>query len=178
MKMTNYSALKELFNINFYVDDARVSILNIEKEYDLMFLDAFTYSKAPELWSVEFVAELYKRLSPCGLLMTYSTSALVRKTLLDNSFYVGKICDKKTGKAIGTIASKDKSLIDNPLSNYEMGLCSTKAGIPYHDPLLNLPREEILARRMIDFENSDLMSSSQYSKMRSKKEDDSVNDDE
>ena len=39
--------------------------------------------------------------------MTYSTSAQVRNTLLENKFYVGKIYDKKTNRVIGTIASKD-----------------------------------------------------------------------
>ena len=54
------------------------------------------------------MAELYKRLSPTGILMTYSNSALVRNTFLENKFYVGKIFNEKTGKFIGTIAAKEK----------------------------------------------------------------------
>ena len=34
-------------------------------------------------------------------------------------------------------------MIEYPLSNYELGLCSTRAGIPYRDPGLNLTKEEI-----------------------------------
>ena len=48
--------------------------------------------------------------------MTYSTSAQVRNTLLENKFYVGKIYDKKTNRVIGTIASKDKTKIKHPLN--------------------------------------------------------------
>ena len=139
-------------------------------------LDAFTFSKAPELWSVEFMAELYNRLSPRGILMTYSNSALVRNTFLENKFYVGKIYNEKTGKFIGTVAAKDKSLIEYPLSNYEIGLCNTRAGIPYHDPTLSLDKKEILKRREYEFKTSDLMTSSQYMRSRMSKNGDDDDD--
>ena len=164
------------FNLNFYTEDARKSILQINELYDYIFLDAFTFSKAPELWSVEFIKELYERIAPQGLLMTYSNSALVRKTLLDNNFYVGKIYDSKSDKFIGTIASKDKTLIEHPLTNYEIGLCNTKAGIPYHDPTLSLDRKQILKIREQEFKTSDLMTSSQYMKARSLKNKDTYNE--
>ena len=160
-----------LFDVNFYIKDARQSIQELNNTYDLVFLDAFTYSKAPELWSVEFIAELYKKLDDNGILLTYSNSALVRNTLLINNFYVGKIRDKN-GKTIGTIASKEKSLIDYPLSNDEIGLCNTKAGIPYHDINLNKTKEYILKQREIEFKSSDLISSSQFYKIRKDKSND------
>lgn len=165
-KKAKFKAAEKLFKLNFHVDDARKSILNINGQYDLIFLDAFTFSKAPELWSVEFIAELYRRTSPRGILMTYSNSALVRNTLLENNFYVGKIYNEKTGKFIGTVAAKDKSLIEYPLTNYEIGLCNTRAGIPYHDPALNLTKEEILKRREYEFKTSELPTSSQYMRSR------------
>ena len=142
-KKSNFKEAEKLFNIKFYINDARKSILKLNKHYDLIFLDAFTYSKAPELWTIEFMAELYKRLSPTGILMTYSNSALVRNTLLENNFYVGKIYCNKTKKYIGTIAAKEKNLIEHPLTNFEIGLCNTKAGIPFRDPLLNYDKEII-----------------------------------
>ena len=97
---------------------------------------------------------------------------MVRNTLLENNFYVGKIIDEKTGKFIGTIACKEKSLIKYPLNNYELGLCATKAGIPYHDPGLSWSREMILEKREYDFKNSDLLTSTQYIKRRSLRSDD------
>ena len=57
-KKADFKSVEDSFNINFYVDDARKAILNIKEQYDLIYLDAFTFSKAPELWSVEFMAEL------------------------------------------------------------------------------------------------------------------------
>ena len=82
----------------------------------------------------------------------------------------GKIIDKKSGKCIGTVATKEKNLIEQPLSNYELGLCSTKAGIPYHDHTLTYTKEKILKLREIEFRNSDLMTSSQYMRSRMDKE--------
>ena len=165
-KNIDFEAAERLFKLNFMINDARKSILSINKQYDLMFLDAFTYSKAPELWTVEFISELHKRLSPRGLLITYSNSALVRNTLLENNFYLGKIVDEKTGKSIGTIAAKEKSMIKTPLSTYEIGLCNTRSGISYHDPGLCRDREYILSLREYDFKNSDLMTATQYMRSR------------
>jgi tRNA U34 5-methylaminomethyl-2-thiouridine-forming methyltransferase MnmC len=172
-KKAKFKTAKKLFNLSFYVEDARNSILSINEQYDLIFLDAFTFSKAPELWTVEFMAELYRKLLPTGVLMTYSNSALVRNTFLENNFYVGKILDEKTGKFIGTIAAKDKSMIEHPLSNYEIGLCNTRAGIPYHDPTSTADKSEILKRREQEFKNSDLMTSSQYMRSRMSRNGDS-----
>ena len=166
-KNMSFKLAQSLFNVNFYVNDARKTILTLNSKYDLIFLDAFTYTKAPQLWTVEFIAELYKRISPQGLLMTYSTSALVRNTLLENKFYVGNIYNKKTNKVIGTIASKDKTKIEYPLTPFEIGLCKTKAGIPYHDPNLSFDKKDIFDLREYEYRHSDLMNSSKYIKIRS-----------
>ena len=168
-KKAKFNVAKNLFKLTFHDFDARKAILKLDSQYDIIFLDAFTFSKAPELWTIEFMAELYRRISPKGILMTYSTSALVRNTFIENNFYIGKIINNKTGKCIGTIAAKDKSMIEHPLSNYELGLCSTKAGIPYRDFDLTSTKEEILARREKEFKNSELMTSSQYMRIRASK---------
>ena len=166
-KNVNFKAAESLFNINFYIDDARKSLKSINREYDIVFLDAFTYTKAPQLWSVEFIAEINRHLSENGIILTYSNSAQIRNTFLDNNLYVGKIYNKKSDKFIGTVASKNKMKIKYPLNNYELGLCNTTAGIPYHDPNLSFTNKEILELREYEFRHSSLMSSSKYMKIRS-----------
>ena len=166
-KNIDFKTAERLFNIKFYTNDARKSILQINKLYDCIFLDAFTYTKAPQLWSVEFVAELVNRMKDTGVLLTYSNSAQIRNTFLENNLYVGKILNEKTGKFNGTIASKDKSKIKYPLNNYEIGLCNTKAGIPYHDPNLAFDNKDIMDLREYEFRHSNLVSSSKYMKLRS-----------
>ena len=169
-KNINFRTAESLFNINFYINDARKSILRINKLYDCIFLDAFTYTKAPQLWSVEFIAELTKRLRDDGVILTYSNSAQIRNTFLENNLYVGKIYNSKNNSFNGTIASKDKNKIDYPLNNYEIGLCNTKAGIPYHDPNLAFDNKDIIELREYEFKHSELMSSSKYMKLRSLKD--------
>ena len=165
-KNLDFYSLERLFNLNFYIDDARKSIMLINKKYDLIFLDAFTYTKSPQLWSIEFIAELYKHLTDDAVILTYSTSAQIRNTFLENNLYVGKIYNKKTDKFIGTIASKNKMRIKYPLNNYELGLCNTTAGIPYHDPNLVFTNKEIMELREYEFRHSSKMSSTKYMKIR------------
>lgn len=166
-KNINFKAAERLFNINFSIEDARKSLKASEKTYDIVFLDAFTYTKAPLLWSVEFIAEMCNHLSQDGIILTYSNSAQIRNTFLENNLYVGKIYNKKTDKFNGTIASKNKMKIKYPLNSFELGLCNTTAGIPYHDPNLAFTAKEILELREYEFRHSNLMSSSKYMKIRS-----------
>lgn len=166
-KNINFKTAESLFNLCFYINDARKSIKQSKSMYDIVFLDAFTYTKSPQLWSVEFISEINNHLLPDGVILTYSNSAQIRNTFLENNLYVGKIYNTKNDNFIGTIASKNKSKIKYPLNNYEMGLCNTTAGIPYHDPNLSFTNKEILELREYEFKHSMLMSSSKYMKIRS-----------
>ena len=166
-KNLDFNATEILFKLNFYINDARKSLRMLNTMYDCVFLDAFTYTKSPQLWSVEFIAELSNHLANDGVILTYSNSAQIRNTFLENSLYVGKIYNKDSDKFIGTIASKNKLKIKYPLNNYELGLCNTTAGIPYHDPNLSFSSKEILELREYEFRHSKLMSSSKYMKIRS-----------
>ena len=155
--------LNSSIKMNFYIDDARNSIKKLNNEtYDVVFLDAFTTRKCPQLWSIDFINEIAKKTKYDTLVVTYSTATIVRNTFKQAGFYVGKII--YNNKAIGTICSKNKSLLKNPLSDYEMGLLNTKAGIPYRDEGLNNTKEDILLTREYDVANSNLSSSSKYLK--------------
>ena len=98
------------------------------------------------------------------MILTYSNSALVRNAFINAGFYVGKIYSESADKFTGTIAVKNKSLIKYELSEYDLGLMKTKAGIFYRDENLNLDNEAIIATHKIEVENSNLMSSSKYIK--------------
>lgn len=149
--------------IKFFTDDARISIKNMSKKFDLIFLDAFTPSKLPTLWTVEFFKELYKIMSYNGVLLTYTNSARVRNAMLEAGFYIGNI-KSKDNHLLGTIATKNSENVDYPLTNKELGLLNTKAGIPYRDINLSLSKDEILELLDNDVKNSTKISSSQYLK--------------
>ena len=163
---TAVNVLKLLdFNFDLEIDDARQIVKNDSTLYNYVFLDAFTPAKCPCLWSIDFFKELYRLLDDNGMILTYSNSAAVRNAFINAGFYVGKIFSESLNKFTGSIAVKNKSLIKYELSEYDLGLLKTKAGIFYRDENLNLSNESILLQHKKDVENSNLISSSKYIKM-------------
>ena len=152
-------------DIQLFDVDAREFVKSTKTIYDFVFLDAFTPSKVPSLWTEEFFNQLYKITSDDCMILTYSSSASIRKSFLNNNFYIGKIFNKFENKFTGTIAVKNKSLLKYSLDEFELGLLNTKAGIPYHDnSTLSLTNEEIIKKRENEVKNSTLISTTQYKK--------------
>ena len=129
-----------------------------------MFLDAFTPAKCPALWTVDFFKLLFKHLNENGMVLTYSNSAAIRNAFLNAGFFVGKIYNPQMKKYTGTIAVKNKSLIKHELSEYDLGLLKTRAGIFYRDENLTDLNEAIIERHKKEVDESDLISSSKYIK--------------
>lgn len=151
-------------DINLHKNDARSFIRSNNTTYNFIFLDAFTPAKCPALWTVEFFNGLYNKLEDDGMILTYSSSAAVRNAFLQNGFSVGKIYDAKFKKFVGTIATKNKFLIQYPLSELDISLIRSKAGIPFRDATLNLDNNSILKNRRNEVKESTLQSSSQILK--------------
>ena len=171
---TSYKIVLEyLISDNFIfepvIGDARTSLINDKDTYNLIFLDAFTPAKCPCLWTLEFFKLLYEHLSEDGMILTYSNSASIRNAMLNAGFYAGKIYNNEFNKFTGTIAVKNKSLIKFELSEYDLGLINSKAGIFYRDKNLNLSNDEILASHKSELEKSCKMSSSRFIKEFKKK---------
>lgn len=156
----------QLQDINFKLknDDARKVLLEDHNLYNLIFLDAFTPSKCPCLWSYEFFKLLNEHLEEDGLILTYSTSASIRAAMVEAGFEIGNIYNERLNRFTGTVAAKNKNLIKYPLSEYDLGLLKTKAGIFYRDENLNSLNEAINMARKIEVEKSNRISSSHYKK--------------
>lgn len=152
------------FNFSLKIEDARQSLLSDNNTYNFVFLDAFTPAKCPALWTVDFFKLLYSHLDENGMVLTYSNSASIRNAFINAGFYVGKIFNASAGKYMGTIAVKNRALVEHELSEYDLGLLKTKAGIFYRDENLTLENEAIIAAHKKEVENSTLMSSSKYIK--------------
>ncbi len=150
--------------IDYNINDARQVILKDIKKYHLIFLDAFTPTKCPCLWTLDFFKLLYERLDDNGRILTYSNSALVRSAFLNAGFYVGKIYNERTKTFTGTIAAKNKEFIKHDLSEYDLSLVKTRAGIFYRDENLNSLNEAIIERHKKEVEESPLISSSKFIK--------------
>lgn len=145
-------------------NDARQVIKEDDNSYNYIFLDAFTPAKCPCLWTVDFFKELHKHLDDEGMILTYSNSAAVRNAFIQAGFWTGKIYNKESDKFIGTIATKKLELIKNGLSEYDLGLINTKAGIVYRDKDLTLDNEAIIAAHSKEVAQSGLQSSSKFIK--------------
>lgn len=154
--------------INFFIQDARKTVQNLDKKYDVIFLDAFAPNKLPTLWSVEFMFEIKRLLAKDGVFATYSSAQPVRKALLTAGFKLGKILDEK-GHSAATIAAFEEKFLDTSLDEIDLKFAETKAGIPYRDATLDKTPEEIFKMRQIEFETSNLKSASKFLKEIGKK---------
>jgi len=168
LSSSNKNALKYLKNneitLNIKIQDARNAVSEANTVYNYIFLDAFSPSKCPCLWTLEFFKLLYERLDNNGMILTYSNASNVRNAFLQAGFFTGKIYNETNNKYIGTFAVKNKSLITHELSEYDLGLLKTKAGIIYRDENLNLSNESIIENHVKEVNKSDLISSSKYIK--------------
>lgn len=151
-------------SIKYISSDAREFVKSNLNRYDFIFLDAFTPTKCPALWTYDFFKNLYQHLSYDGMLLTYSSSSVIRNAMLKANFYIGKVFNENENRFTGTVAVKNADLIEHPLDKYEIGLLKTKAGIVYTDINLKDSNEEILERRHFEVKSSNLISSSQYIK--------------
>lgn len=151
-------------DLNIQKNDARDFILSSDTTYNFIFLDAFTPAKCPALWTVDFFIQLYSKLEYDGMILTYSNSAAVRNAFLQSGFFVGKIYDFELKKFIGTIATKNSSLIENKLDERDLDLINSKAGICFKDENLNLENNTILENRTMEVKESSLVSSSKILK--------------
>jgi tRNA U34 5-methylaminomethyl-2-thiouridine-forming methyltransferase MnmC len=128
---------------------------------EAIFLDPFSPTKCPQLWTVEFLTLVAKCLRPTGYLVTYSCAAAVRTALQLAGLQIGAT-DSVGRRSPGTIASFSGVL--TPLSLQEQEHLQTKAAIPYRDPDLHDSIEVILQRRRAEQELSCLEPSSHWKK--------------
>ena len=189
-KIWSYSVLRILKSIdhtgewqdpkgrgNLIWGDARKQIATIPRSlnFDLIFHDAFSPSKCPELWSEEFLHILAKKLAPNGRFITYSSSAAIRGSLKRAGLELNSLVptnSKENRWSSGTLAirsSQDNPIENNsttwkPLSEMEKEHLLTSAGIPYRDPKGCSSANEIINRRRIEQENCNLQSTSSWKK--------------
>ena len=135
----------QLFKCSLLWGDAREKINTIPSDikFDLIYLDGFSPQKCPQVWSIDFLSKVKEKLNSQGYLITYSSSAAVRKTLRNlglEIFSIKSNFDDRTFWSQGTVAiSKfDKNKL-KPYFNFEkLSLMEeehllTKASIPYRD---------------------------------------------
>ena len=162
------------FKCDILWGDAREQISNIPAniKFDLIYLDGFSPQKCPQVWSVEFLAKVSQKLNPQGYLITYSSSAAIRRTLKDFGLKIFNIKPNLFDKNLwsnGTIAIKiideevlKSNLYFKKLSTMEDEHILTKASIPYRDPTLSSNPKDIIQKRIQEQLLSNLKSSKKW----------------
>ncbi|MBD0268144.1 MAG: hypothetical protein ICV77_07590 [Cyanobacteria bacterium Co-bin8] len=152
-------------NARLLVGDARQQIQKLVQtdfQADAIFLDPFSPPHCPELWTVEFLNQVARCLTPEGHLATYSCAAAVRTAVLLAGLNIGPI--EATGRRWpGTLARHIATGL-RPLSQQEQEHLKSKAAIPYRDPTLTDSPAVIRARRQQEQETSPLESTSRWRK--------------
>jgi len=129
---------------------------------DLVLLDAFSPQRCPELWTLEFLAQLARLLQPRGRLLTYCCAAAVRRSLQWAGLTLASIqpppkqdAGADTAWSFGTAASPSTLVPGGgsgdgplrPLTAMERDHLHTRAAEPYRDPSGQASAAAILAAR-------------------------------
>ncbi len=157
--------------------DARRKINEIPEgiSFDLIFHDAFSPQRCPELWSEEFLQHLSKKLSKGGKLITYSRAAAVRASLRRSNLTLKSLITNSSSKnnwSNGTVAIKNagelykapNTLFWTSLSKMEEEHLMTIAAVPYRDPSGNSSSIEIIRRRLQEQKDSTFLNTNKWKK--------------
>ena len=122
----------------------------------LVLMDAFSPSRCPQLWTLEFLTQLGSLLHPRGRLLTYCSAAAVRQALRLAGLEIAAIAapsglqqhqsDWSGGTAASPGALPAEALL-RPLSPMEEEHLRTNAAEPYRDPSGTAERAVILQER-------------------------------
>jgi len=164
----------QFFKCSLLWGDAREKINFIPSsiKFDLIYLDGFSPQKCPQLWTIEFLSKVTEKLTSQGYLITYSSSAAVRKTLRNlglEIFTIKPSLGKRNFWSQGTVAiSKfDKNKLNPNLNFAKLSIMEeehllTKASIPYKDQNLNSSKENIINERLEEQLLSNLVSTRKW----------------
>lgn len=78
---------------NFYLNkmEADFSAITLHEKFDLIFFDAFSPEKQPELWSLPIFEKLYAHTEATGILTTYCAKGAVRRAMQAAGYTVQRI---------------------------------------------------------------------------------------
>jgi chorismate dehydratase len=127
--------------------DARKRIEELKgQKFDAVYHDAFSPRKNTELWTLEFLREIKSLLTEEGFWVSYSIALPVRKALFELGFQIYNT--KPVGRRSPGTAATLKGIPHDgriyPLTPKEKEkLFKSPKAVPFRDPCLCLPREEI-----------------------------------
>ncbi|MEO1651106.1 MAG: tRNA (5-methylaminomethyl-2-thiouridine)(34)-methyltransferase MnmD [Pseudomonadota bacterium] len=79
------------WSLKLVVGDARTTVDDWDGVVDAWYLDGFSPSKNPELWSEDLLRSVYARTRPGGTFSTYTAAGWVRRALANAGFEVERV---------------------------------------------------------------------------------------
>lgn len=78
---------------SFYLHkiQADFTLLSLQTQFDIVYYDAFSPDKQPELWTQEIFEKIYAQMSTGGILTTYCAKGAVRRAMKAAGFLVERI---------------------------------------------------------------------------------------
>jgi hypothetical protein len=164
----------QFFKCSVLWGDARdkINVIPSSTQFDLIYLDGFSPQKCPQVWTIEFLSKVAEKLNSQGYLITYSSSAAVRKTLRNlglEIFTIKPSFKNRTFWSQGTVAiSKfDKNRFNSNINFEKLSVMEeehllTKASIPYRDQDLNSSKDDIINKRLNEQLSSNLASTNKW----------------
>ena len=92
---------------NFKLTKYKISIeeFKTKKSFDIIYFDAFSPEKQPELWTKKIFSKMYSNLKSNGFIVTYCAKGIVKRTLKEIGFEVLSL-DGPPGKRQMTKANR------------------------------------------------------------------------
>jgi tRNA U34 5-methylaminomethyl-2-thiouridine-forming methyltransferase MnmC len=142
----NETVQNSTVRITVMFGDARISARSLpDGSFDAVFFDPFSPSRNPELWSVDFLREMFRLMDSAAVLTTYSSAQQIRGALLDAGFFIGR-GPSVGGKREGTLAAKTGVITSLPSSELA-ALRDDCRSVPYRDESLSGAAQSIVERR-------------------------------
>ncbi len=81
------------FSDNFIFTKQKIDFKNYKfnQNFDLIYYDAFSYEKQPQMWKLEVFEKVYKALNHKGILVTFSSKGIVKQNLRKAGFKVQRL---------------------------------------------------------------------------------------
>ncbi len=142
-----YFSQHENVSVTVLIGEGREILKKLSKtglKFDAVFYDAFSPKVNTEMWTVDIFKVVKSLMREEAVLATYSASLAVRKGLLEAGFKIGLVepVGRKSYSTVATIKGKIPPLTEKEKKRLE----TSPYAIPYQDPDLNLPPEEIKRR--------------------------------
>jgi tRNA U34 5-methylaminomethyl-2-thiouridine-forming methyltransferase MnmC len=77
----------------FHLCKQKINFLDFssQKKYNLVYFDAFSPEKQPEMWTASRIKSIYEMMSDNGILVTYCSKGEVKRTLREIGFIVKRL---------------------------------------------------------------------------------------